>query len=145
MNHKKRVLAAVAILCATVGAGTAFAAEHANLLPAGAPAWYLKINPQTCRFIHPEIDVRPGPGERYAQAEDSRDDVKLSCLTHKIDAVKAPAPQTDPCWAKVGAPPAVVEHADHGVNKPGDELGAAALSGWAIQLYECEAAENAAS
>ena len=138
MNHKKHIIlgAAAAVL---IGATTANASENAQIkFSSGAFA----INPDTCKFLHPEHDYPLGTswleGKIAFAYEDQRHDTKLSCLTRKVDAVKTPGPSTDPCWKQVGAPPAVVEHADHGAGKPGDEIGAAALSGWAAQLYNCE-------
>lgn len=93
MGTKRHILIGVTVAALTGGATTAIAAsEHANLIPAGAPSGYLAINPQTCKFIHPEIDVRPSATERYARAEDARDDAKLSCLTRKIDSAKVVKP-----------------------------------------------------
>jgi hypothetical protein len=93
MNRFWKYLSLFLLGAAVIGGGTAIAAtEGSNLIPPGAPAGYLKINPATCKFVHPEIDVRPSPTERYARAEDSRDDVKLSCLTNKIDKARLGAP-----------------------------------------------------
>lgn len=78
------------ILAAVILTGTAAAyasGEHSNLIPPGAPKGYLDINPVTCRFLHPEIDVTPSATERYARAEDSRDDVHFQCLNHRLGKV----------------------------------------------------------
>ena len=89
MTHRKVTTTIAAGIAALTVGGVAYAAsEQAQLIPNGAPSGYLAINPQTCKFIHPEIDVKPSPGERYARAEDSRDDAKLSCLTRKINQPK---------------------------------------------------------
>lgn len=83
--HKKlATLLVVGLLLAAAGTAVA-ASEHAvpALIPNGAPLGYLSINHQTCKFVHPEIDVKPTPMERYARAEDSRDDVKMSCLANR--------------------------------------------------------------
>lgn len=144
MGHKKRITIGVALLALT-GAATANASETAQIrFGSGAFA----INPNTCKFLHTERDYPLGSswleGKIAFAYEDQRHDTKLSCLTQKVDTEKTPKPSTDPCWAQVGAPPAVTEKADHGAGKPGDEVGAAALSAWAGKLYTCEQAENPA-
>lgn len=137
--HKK--LLPVVVFASLALAGTAVAATHesASFIPKGAPSGYLTINPQTCRFIHPEIDVKPNALERYARAEDSRDDVKLSCLTRKVDTPpKVSPPPVDTCWS---TPPPVSEAKP---DKQGfkDEKGLKALDAWAVALAACETARN---
>jgi hypothetical protein len=85
MHHRKAVIAAVAALTALGGTAYAATTEQAahSFIPPGAPSGYLQINPRTCRFVHREIDVKPTPNERYARAEDSRDDVKMNCLANR--------------------------------------------------------------
>lgn len=93
MRRINLILLVAAVMLVSAAAARAALHESANYVPPGAPAGYLKIDPATCRFIHPEIDVAPNAHERYARAEDSRDDVKLSCLTRKVDREKvSPAP-----------------------------------------------------
>jgi len=139
--HRITTIIATLLVALTLSA-IAVAATHetASFIPTGAPAGYLKINPQTCRFLHPEIDVRPNAMERYARAEDSRDDVKLSCLTRKLDTPpKITPPPADTCWT---TPPPVTEAKP---DRQGfhDETGAKALDAWAVSLAACEAARNA--
>jgi hypothetical protein len=84
-SHKKYVaaLAALGALAIPTVAIASSTEQTPNLIPPGAPSGYLAINKTTCKFIHPEIDVHPTAHERYARAEDSRDDVKLNCLTNR--------------------------------------------------------------
>jgi hypothetical protein len=94
-SHKKKLLTIGVTLAALAATGTAVAAvqnEQPHLIPPGAPAGYLAINPNTCRFLHHEIDVMPTATERYARAEDSRDDVKLGCLTNKLNKARLGGP-----------------------------------------------------
>jgi hypothetical protein len=83
---RKRTAIALFVVGVFAFGGIAFAGsrmEHPQLVPPGAPAGYLSINGITCKFVHPEIDVRPSPQERLARTEDSRDDVKLQCLARR--------------------------------------------------------------
>ncbi len=86
-GHKKAILAAVAAVALAVPAVASAMGEHTNA--DGFPPGYLQINPQTCKFLHPEIDQATGPTwknlRRFAIWEDARDDVKLSCLTNRPD------------------------------------------------------------
>lgn len=75
------LLVGAVVLCS--GVAIAATREQPQLTPPGAPSDYFKINPRTCHFAVPEIDVRPTATERYARAEDSRDDVKFHCLANQ--------------------------------------------------------------
>lgn len=83
-SHKKRTAAIAAILALAIPAVASAAGETANVkLPPG----YLKINPVTCKFIHPEQDISTGPSwhnlQTYVLREDARHDVKEACLTNR--------------------------------------------------------------
>jgi hypothetical protein len=93
--HRKSIIIGVIAGVLAVSGGAAFAASHgevANLIPPGAPSGYLTINKGTCRFVHREIDVMPTATERYARAEDSRDDILFNCLRNKSNRAKVGAP-----------------------------------------------------
>lgn len=81
----RTILVATCALAAISAAGVAYAGtrEQPQLIPPGAPAGYLSIDGLSCRFVHPEIDVRPSATERLARTEDSRDDVKFQCLARR--------------------------------------------------------------
>ena len=86
-SHKKAMLAAVAAVALAVPAVASAMGEHANA--EGFPPGYLQINPQTCKFVHPEIDQATSPTwknlRRFTIWEDARHDAKLSCLTNRPD------------------------------------------------------------
>ena len=151
MQHRKFLAIAAAPLAAiAVAAPFAVAASHARTLSEGAqeahilglPSGYARINTATCKFLVPEVDVKPSASETYARAEDLRHDALDNCLRHRLNTAKTPKPSVDPCWGKQAPPPLVTERADHGAGKPGDEKGAAALQAWVVALYSCELAEN---
>lgn len=90
MHRKRTIVTLMAALAATgVTASPASAAgERPNTASAlGFPPGYLTIDSVSCRFLHHEIDVAPGPGEPYAIAEDARQDVLNRCLRHRLGKV----------------------------------------------------------
>ena len=105
MNLKNAaIIAAGIILAAPV---VAQAGEQANIF--NFPAGYTTINPQTCKFVTPEVDKRPSATERYARAEDVRDDVLFQCIRKLAVKANKPQPPTTPepdqCWSEAGEVP----------------------------------------
>lgn len=102
-------ISAAVLIVAAVGIATA--ATEQSHLAAGMPSGYLSINPQTCKFVHPEIDKREGPtwkGLRTAfNWEDARHDAKLVCLTNALKRSNAIAR----CFST--PIPSVAERVDH--------------------------------
>ena len=76
-------------LCLAASAFASGAIEHA----VGTNA---AVNPNTCKFVKPEVDPPTGPTWKNLRAyviyEDARHDAKLSCLTRKVGGFKTPPP-----------------------------------------------------
>ena len=96
---RKYLILGVAIILAAPTVASA-AQEQAAIF--GFPTGYTSINPTSCKFLHPEVDVKPNALERYARAEDIRDDVLFQCirkLAVKANKPQPPStPQVDHCW-----------------------------------------------
>lgn len=96
---RKYLILGVAIILAAPTVASA-AQEQAAIF--GFPTGYTSINPTSCKFLHPEVDVKPNALERYARAEDIRDDVLFQCirkLAVKANQPQPPTlPQVDHCW-----------------------------------------------
>lgn len=86
----------VAVGVAAVLASSANASEVSSIK---FPGGNFAINPATCKFVHPETDYPLGMtwsvGKIAFAYEDRRHDVKLSCLTNKLNSrsVGAPGPR----------------------------------------------------
>jgi len=130
------ILAASIILAAPVIAQAS--SEQANIF--GFPTGYLKINPATCKFATPERDVKPNAQERYARAEDLRDDVLFACI-RKL-AVKANQPQPPTLSVDHGWDNPVTALNEAQPDKQGfrDETGAKALRDYIAAVRACEQA-----
>lgn len=88
MTRRTRLIALATVVVALLVPAVAFAAvEH--ITSSGFPEGYLKINPRTCKFIHHEIEQPRGPRWQNLRTavvwEDARDDVKLQCLTRRVN------------------------------------------------------------
>jgi hypothetical protein len=88
MTRRTRLIALALAVVGLLVPAVAFAAvEH--LASRGFPEGYLKINPRTCKFLNHEIDQPLGPSWKNLRKafvwEDARHDVKLQCLTRRIN------------------------------------------------------------
>jgi hypothetical protein len=88
MTRRTRLIALAIGTVALLVPAVAFAAvEHVDTK--GFPEGYLSINPRTCKFVHHEIDQPRGPTWKNLRTaviwEDARHDVKLSCLTRRVN------------------------------------------------------------
>lgn len=108
----------IAILALAIAAGTAHASERS--MSVWFPRGSFQINKQTCRFLNREVDLPLGKswavGKLAFAYEDERHDTLMSCTRARQDRIVA-------C---IEAAPPIIEKADHGAGKPGDEKGAAA-------------------
>jgi hypothetical protein len=102
VTHRKTTSILAASLAALSVGGVALASSHARTMTEGAqeahilglPIGYAHINMATCKFTVKEVDLRPGPGEPYARAEDLRHDALDNCLRRRVNQSKA-KPDTD--------------------------------------------------
>jgi len=129
------VLAVGVILAAPV---VAQAGEQSNIF--NFPAGYTTINPNTCKFAMPEVDKRPSTSERYARAEDVRDDVLFQCIRKLAVKANQPQPPTlsvDHCWDN---PVPALNEAQPDKQGFRDETGAKALRDYIAAVRACEQA-----
>jgi hypothetical protein len=129
MKHLKIIASVVAIGALAIPAVAAASGEQSQIQ--FAPGTF-SISATTCKFVHVEAEKPMGTswavGKVWAAYEDARHDQKMACNTARQTRVIA-------CFAKPIPP--VVEKADHGAGKPGDEKGAAAAIGVIQDIQTC--------